>query len=194
MVAVVKRLDIKHVLRDNSRAPGSQEKRDALWSKIVSVFNEICGTNCDIGKLKSARTRIMRAKRWNNIDLEIDKEVLSKYVEGDSQADSSIAEDEAVDKDEQKCPKSRHLSKTERITLVNLVKTFDDEGLLRKGGSILRAPENQAKWDAAWDKIVSAFNEISGTDFDITKLKRMLVRIKATPQWKAHSVLYDLDE
>ena len=191
---MVKRLDNKHVLSDNSRAPGSQEKRDALWSKIVVAFNEICGTNYDIGKLKGARNRLLRKKQWNSYDLDIDQEVLSKYVEEDSQADSSIAEDEAVDKDEQKCPKFRHLSKTERITLVNLVKTFDDDGLLRKGGSTLRAPENQAKWDAAWDKIVSAFNEISGTDFDIIKLKRMLVRIKATPQWKAHSILYDLDE
>ena len=177
------------MLSNNSRAPGSQAKRDALWNKIVVAFNEICGTNYDIGKLKRARLRIMQTKQWNSNNLDIDKEVLAKYIGEDSQANSSIAEDE-----DQKSPKYKHLSKTERITLVNLVKTFDDEGLLRKGGTILRAPENQAKWDAAWDKIVSAFNEISGTDFDIVKLKRMLVRIKATPQWKAHSILYDLDE
>ena len=186
---MVKRLDNKHVLSDSSRAVESQAKRDALWNKIVVAFNEICGTNYDIGKLKRARLRIMQAKQWNSNNLDIDKEVLAKYIGEDSQADNSIAEDE-----DQKSPKYKHLSKTERITLVNLVKTFDEDCLLRTDGSMQRAPELQEKRDVTWNKITTAFNQISGTSCDIGKLKRMLARIKATPQWKAHSILYDLDD
>ena len=84
----------------------------------------------------------------------------------------------------------------QRITFVNLIKTLDNEDLLRR--NVLkkpsRAPKTQAKRVALWNMIVLAFNEICSTNCDINILKRTLIRIKQSPQRKYHSLLYDFGE
>ena len=83
--------------------------------------------------------------------------------------------------------KGKHLPETERIMLVNLIKTLDVENVLGRDGI---SRQLMAKRLALWEKIVPAFNEICGTNYDITKLKRTLNLIKKTPQWKSHSTLF----
>ena len=86
--------------------------------------------------------------------------------------------------------KGKHLSKTEQIILVNLIKTLDKEDILRRAGKDLKNETIQKK-KALWSEILPAFNEISGLNCDVKKLKRSLYRIKSTPSWKSHSHLYD---
>ena len=118
----------------------------------------------------------------------------SKYNEESNQATGPNAEVEHVQGNEQKSYKGKHLSEAERTTLVNLIKTLDNDDLLKSNGSMQRGPETAAKRKALWNKIVLAFNEICGTNCDKSKLKNTLNRIKHAPQWKSHSILYDLGE
>ena len=88
--------------------------------------------------------------------------------------------------------KGKHLSEAEQITLVNLIKTLDKEDIFRRAGKDLKNDtETIQKKKVLWSEIVPAFNEISGLDCDVKKLKRSLYRIKSTPSWKSHSHLYD---
>ena len=82
------------------------------------------------------------------------------------------------------------MTSTEKITLVNLIKTLDTEYLLRDQGQC-KDDETIEKRKALWAQIVPAFNEICGINCDLQKLKNTLMRIKRTQKWKAHSVLYD---
>ena len=86
--------------------------------------------------------------------------------------------------------KGKHLTPTERMTLVNLIKTLDTECLLRDHG-YNKDDEITERRKALWDQILPAFNEICGINCNLKKLKNQLIRIKHTPKWKAHSVLYD---
>ena len=85
------------------------------------------------------------------------------------------------------------MSSTEKITLVNIIKTLDTEYLLRDKGQS-KDDETVEKRKALWAQIVPAFNEICGINCDVKKLKDTLIRIKKTRRWIAHSVLYDLVE
>ena len=89
--------------------------------------------------------------------------------------------------------KGKHIPETERITLVSLIKTLDKEQLLihSKGGH--PNLETLERRKMLWTQIVPAFNEICGLDCDAQKLERTLKRIKSTPKWKSHSILYDDD-
>lgn len=82
-----------------------------------------------------------------------------------------------------------HMSETERITLVNLVKTLDNGQFLVGIGNNSRAPEAREKRKVLWIQLVSTFNEICGLNYDKGKLKNALNRIRHTPSWKAHSLL-----
>ena len=87
--------------------------------------------------------------------------------------------------------KGRHFNGTQRITLVNLIKTLDTENILRiKDGK--KDSATQVKKSMIWAQVVPAFNEICGVDCDAQKLQRTLRRIKSTPKWKSHSILYDI--
>ena len=134
------------------------------------------------------------ARGSNDSAIEDTKDETQGSYEVNNSATSPNADDKDVHGNEQKSYKGKHLSETERITLVNLIKTLDNENLLRGNGSLQRAPEIQAKRDGLWNQIVPAFNEICGINCDISKLKRTLVRIKSTPQWKSHSMLNDVGE
>ena len=81
------------------------------------------------------------------------------------------------------------MSETERITLVNLIKTVDSEEILRK--RMRKDSKTQEKGRMLWKQIVPAFNEICGNDFDKEKLSRALKRIKTNTNLQAHALLYD---
>ena len=81
------------------------------------------------------------------------------------------------------------MSETERITLVNLIKTVDSEAILRM--RMRKDSKTQEKRRMLWKQIVPAFNEICGNDFDKEKLDRALKRIKMNTNLKAHALLYD---
>ena len=98
-----------------------------------------------------------------------------------------------ADGDEPGSHKGKHLSSTEKITLVNIIKTLDTEYLLRDKGQS-KDDETVEKRKILWAQIVPAFNEICGINCDVKKLKDTLIRIKKTRRWIAHSVLYDLVE
>ena len=89
-------------------------------------------------------------------------------------------------------PKGRggtHMNESERVTLVNLIKTLDKDRLLRgEGGKEREAVE---KRKVLWLQLVSTFNEICGLNYDKGKLKNALNRIKNTPSWKSHSLLFE---
>ena len=86
----------------------------------------------------------------------------------------------------------KHITETERITLVNLIKTLDKDQLLMGDGSKQRSPEAKEKRKVLWYRILSAFNEICGRNCDAQKLKNALNRIKRNSViTKAHSLLYD---
>lgn len=87
--------------------------------------------------------------------------------------------------------KGKHMSETEKITLVNLIKTLDKEDILRKGKDLGNHNETNEKRKELWSQIIPAFNEICGLDCDMRKLKNTLGRIKRTKNWKSHSLLYD---
>ena len=84
--------------------------------------------------------------------------------------------------------KGKHLSPTEKITLVNLIKTLDTECILRDHSHLLTKSEIRK---ALWAQIVPAFNEICGLNCDETKLRNCFTKIKRATNWEAHSVLYD---
>ena len=81
------------------------------------------------------------------------------------------------------------MSETERITLVNLIKTVDSEAILRM--RMRKDSKTQEKRRMLWKQIAPAFNEICGKDFDKEKLDRALKRIKTNTNLKAHALLYD---
>ena len=95
-----------------------------------------------------------------------------------------------ADGGEPRSHKGKHLTSTEKITLVNLIKTFDTQCLLRDQG-YAKDDEITEKRRALWAQILPAFNEICGINCDLKKLKNTLIRIKNTPKWTAHSILYD---
>ena len=109
----------------------------------------------------------------------------------DDQASGSRGGGRSGDGSEPKNYKGKHLTETEKITLVNLIKTLDRESILRSDGTLQRDPETKEKRRALWDQILPAFNEICGINCDVQKLKATLHRIKRTTNWKSHSVLYD---
>ena len=80
------------------------------------------------------------------------------------------------------------MSPTEKITLVNLIKTLDTECILRDHSHLLTKSEIRK---ALWAQIVPAFNEICGLNCDETKLRNCFTKIKRATNWEAHSVLYD---
>ena len=98
-----------------------------------------------------------------------------------------------ITNNEQKGHKGKHLTETEKITLVNLIKTLDTEHLLRNQGiiGIKNDSETRAKRKILWGQIISAFNDICGINCGKKKLKDTLVRIKNTPRWKSHSILFE---
>ena len=87
--------------------------------------------------------------------------------------------------EEQKGHKGKHLTETEKTTLVNLIKTLDTEYILQN-----RCRGLGAKRKILWGQIVPAFNEICGLSCDKDKLKGTLNRIKRTPRWKSRSALF----
>ena len=105
--------------------------------------------------------------------------------------DSCGADDMTKNENELKNYKGRHLNGTQRITLVNLIKTMDNENILRARNR-KRDHETQEKKNMLWKQVVPAFNEICGINCDAQKLDRTLRRIKSTPKWKSHSILYDI--
>ena len=85
----------------------------------------------------------------------------------------------------------KHLTETERITLVNLIKTLDEEDVIKMKFAC-RDPEVRETRKLLWAKIASAFNEICGKTCDAVKLRQALNRIKRnTVNTKAHSLFYD---
>ena len=85
----------------------------------------------------------------------------------------------------------KHLSESERITLVNLIKTLDKEDILRMKVAS-RDLDTKEKRKTLWNQIVPAFNEICGRNCDVQKLKNALTRIKSnTVITKAHALFYD---
>ena len=84
-----------------------------------------------------------------------------------------------------------HMTETERVTLVNLIKTLDKDQLLMGHGGKSRSTEAREKRKVLWIKLVSSFNEICGLDYDKGKVNAALNRIKRTPKWKAHSLLLE---
>ena len=84
-----------------------------------------------------------------------------------------------------------HMNETERVTLVNLIKTLDKDQLLRGDGSKERNHEAVENRKVLWVQLVSTFNEICGLNYDKGKLKAALNRIKTTPSWKSHSLLFE---
>ena len=86
--------------------------------------------------------------------------------------------------------KYKKLTGTERVTLINIIKTLDREHLLinAKEG---RDSGTTDKRKAIWRQVVPAFNEICGTNFDLKKLRYTFFRIKCTPNSKLYSLIYE---
>jgi len=83
-----------------------------------------------------------------------------------------------------------HMNETERVTLVNLVKTLDKDNMLRGNGRNERSHEACEKRKELWVQIVSSFNEISGLNYKKGKLAAALNRIKVTTNWQSHALLF----
>ena len=181
LVNIIKSRDKEHILRkrgiSSKRDTETTEKRKMLWAQILPAFNEICGTNYDIKKLKDTLHRIKKTPRWKSHSLLYDD--LPSSARGE-------------DKDnEPNGYKGKHLSATERLTLVKIIKILDKEYILRVDGNSQRDPKTLEKRKVLWTQIVPAFNEICGINCDVQKLKDTLRRIKRTTKWKSHSLLYD---
>ena len=151
-------------------------------------------SNLDVSNVSEKEEDITGTSDSVGANHDIKDKVQANHDGEDNQTDCHNAEVEDFNGLEKKSYKGKHLSETERTNLVNLIKTLDKEELLKGDGNLQRAPETSAKRMALWNKIVPAFNEICGTNCDISKLKRTLIRIKQTPQWKSHSLLFDLGE
>ena len=84
----------------------------------------------------------------------------------------------------------KHLSSTEKATLVNLIRTLDRENLLRDHSND-RGPEIREARRQLWSQIVAAFNEICGSNFGLKKLKHVFHRVKINPKCEAYAILYE---
>ena len=213
LINIIKTLDIEHILRDasDSRDPETKEEREALWRQIEPAFNEICGTNYDMGKLKRTVNRIKAAPNSNPYSLLYDdaNESSGSTGKGDSAEGNEAGDNEdqasgstvGGDSGEGKDPEGykskrlhhptgyKHLTTTEKVNLINIIKTLDKEHILR--GIYRKDGETKEERKALWRKIVPAFNDICGTNYDMGKLKRTVNRIKAAPNSKPYSLLYD---
>ena len=90
--------------------------------------------------------------------------------------------------------KGRHMSSSEKVTLVNLLKTLDHDNILRDYGK--RDPGLTQRRKELWDKILPAFNEICGLNCGLRKLQDILHRMKQNPQGNqpAYSLWYEGSE
>ena len=72
LVNLIKTLDKEDILRKGKHSKNhhaTNEKRRALWSQIMSAFNEICGLDCDMNKLKNTLKRIKQTTYWKSHSL-----------------------------------------------------------------------------------------------------------------------------
>ena len=224
LVNLIKTLDKEEILRVKVLKQDSEtkEKRKILWNQIVSAFNDICGRQCDVQKLKYALNRIKRnaviTKAHSLLYDEYDDNHISCRFKGNLEDNAVIKGDDYVKELPEDCeknddtneittgciemeqsgggninepehtgPGAKHISETERITLVNLIKTLDVEDILRMK-AIRQDPVSIEKRKILWAKIVSSFNEICNRTCDVQKLKDALNRIKRNSViTKAHS-------
>ena len=84
--------------------------------------------------------------------------------------------------------KKKHLTATEKVTLVNLVRTLDKENIIRDGK---RDDKDSRKRRALWEQIVPAFNEICGINCGLRKLQDGFRRIVQNQTQPAFSLLYE---
>ena len=90
--------------------------------------------------------------------------------------------------------RGRHMSSSEKVTLVNLLKTLDHDNILRD--SERRGPGLTQRRRELWEKILPAFNEICGLSCGLRKLQDILHRMKQNPQGNqpAYSLWYEGSE
>ena len=81
------------------------------------------------------------------------------------------------------------LSSSEKVTLMNLIRTLDGDNILRDGKERLGAALTLRRKEL-WDKIVPAFNEICGLNCGLRKLQDVLHRTRSLPDSPAYAVLY----
>lgn len=84
----------------------------------------------------------------------------------------------------------KHLSATEKATLINLIRTLDRQNLLRDHSND-RDPEIRDARRQLWNQIVTAFNEISGRNCGLKKLNNAFHRVKINPKCEAYALLYE---
>ena len=141
--------------------------------------------------------------RENNDYATVDEDI-SEHFEEDNDGDDDnqnsgarAGHESGKNSDPKPGHKGKHLSETEKITLVNLIKTLDTEHIFRKrlgksrGKDLRNDHETNEKRKELWSQILPAFNEICGLECDLDKLRRTLGRIKRTTHWKSHSLLYE---
>ena len=209
---VAKTLKIKGLTQDSGSRPSKRPASGAMSSspsiaeprkkpKMHSSVSLSAKLEADVS-VKSESGPVGDEDFQDNVGVEIDRgdEDYREEFEGAHEEDHDWEDDQASgsrgggrsgEGSEPKNYKGKHLTETEKITLVNLIKTLDRESILRSAGTLQRDPETKEKRRALWAQILPAFNEICGINCDVQKLKATLNRIKRTTNWKSHSVLYD---
>ena len=84
----------------------------------------------------------------------------------------------------------KHLTGTEKITLVNIIKTLDPDRLLikAKGGGSYTSLNTDRRRDI-WQRVMTTLNNICGTNYSLRKVQQTFFRWKATPDSKYYALL-----
>ena len=85
--------------------------------------------------------------------------------------------------------RGKHLSSSEKVTLINLIRTLDKDNILRDRREH-RGPGLTTRKQELWDKILPAFNEICGLNCKLRKIQDLLHRIQKDRIMPAYSALY----
>ena len=118
----------------------------------------------------------------------------------DTETDEDFRGEHEGDLNERKRRKRfKHLTGTEKITLVNIIKTLDPDRLLinAKGGGKSKGEGGQLyqltteRRRAIWQRILTTLNNICGTNYSFKKVQQTFLRWKATPDSKYYALLND---
>ena len=209
LINIIKTLDVEGLLINAT--PGgygdaeSKEKRKAIWHQVLPAFNEICGTNWDMKKLRMTFFRIKSTpgSKYHPLIFDETNDEMSlpttrrqpEYIiespdeVNDDKHDTDSNIGNLKDKANKNNAKNKHMTKAEKITLINVIKSLDKECLLKNAEKLDSC--TTAKRRAIWRQVVPALNEICGTNYDMKKLIWAFQRMKGTPGTKYFSLYHD---
>ena len=84
------------------------------------------------------------------------------------------------------------MTETEKITLINIIKSLDKDCLLINTEKIQKMDDFtcEKRW-AIWRKATTALNEICGTNYNMKKVKWSFTRMKCLRDTKYYSLIHD---